>query len=266
MKVKTILHIGMQRTGTTFFQHEVFPKINIRYISPEFFKYGHIGTLAEYHGYILKEDTLVSNENIYCDMWGREDTRFERLEIINKLFPHAKIIFGIRNKEALKKSWYKKSIGVGATWSYEEFLHNINPHLFEYETYIETLKEKFKDVYVYKFEDFKSSPDKVIEEMCNFIGVEIPEIEKEAYKRKWNIGYTERQIKIARRLNKIFKTKLNPDGIIPLPYKWHPHRIIFQKEITLRLKKREHNKILPVYEGEKKDEKSNCVWFRWRNI
>ena len=252
MKVKTILHIGMQRTGTTFFQHEVFPKLNIRYISPEFFKYGHIGTLAEFHSYIMERDTLVSNENIYCDMWNKKDTRFERLEILHNLFPSAKIILGVRDKKALMKSWYKKSIGVGATWSYEEFLQQINTDVFEYEPYIEKLRESFSDVYVYRFEDFKKNPEKIIEEICNFIGVETPEIEKEAYKRKWNVGYTEKQIKIARKLNKVFKTKLNPDGIIPLHYKWHPHRIIFQKEIWIRLRKGKNNKLLPVYEKENK--------------
>jgi len=79
MGVKTAFHMGMPRTGTTFLQHELFPKSDIRYISPEFFRYGHIGTLVEYYKYIMKEDTLVSNENICCDMRDREDTRFERL-------------------------------------------------------------------------------------------------------------------------------------------------------------------------------------------
>ena len=103
MSVKTILHIGMQRTGTTFLQHEIFPKLSIRYITPSFFRYGDIGTLAERHSYVLKEDTLVSNENIYCDMWSKEDMRFERLGILSKLFPEAHIIFAIRDKESLKK-------------------------------------------------------------------------------------------------------------------------------------------------------------------
>jgi len=248
MKVKTVLHIGMPRTGTTFLQHELFPKLKMRYISPEFFKYGHIGTLAEYYNYIMKEDTLVSNENICCDMWNKEDTRFERLEILNKLFPHAKIIFAVRDKESLKKSWYKKSIGIGATWSYEEFLQQINTDVFDYEPYIEHLKNLFSDTYIYKYEDFRKNPDGIIKEMCDFIGVETPEIEKEAYKRKWNVGYTEKQIRFARKLNKIFKTRLNPDGIIPLHYKWHPHRIIFQKEILIRFKKGENKKLLLVYE------------------
>lgn len=240
----------MQRTGTTFFQHEVFPKLNIRYISPVFFKYGSIGTLAEFYSYILREDTLISNENIYCDMWSKEDTRFERLEILHKLFHHAKIIFAIRDKEALKRSWFKKSIGIGATWDYEEFLQQINLNIFEYESYIEKLKELFNDVYIYKYEDFRKNPDKIIKEMCNFIGVEMPEIDREAYKRKWNVGYSEKQIKIARKLNKIFKTRLNPNGIIPLGYSQHPHRIIFQRDLIFKLQGK-RTKLLPVYPAKK---------------
>lgn len=253
MKTKLILHIGMQRTGTTFLQREVFPKLNIRYISPEFFKkYGNMGTLVEYYSYILKKDTLISNENIYCEMWSKKDTRFERIEIIHKLFPHAKIIFGIRDKESLIKSWYKKSIIAGATWSYEEFLNQMNMEIFDYEPYINYLYELFENVYIYKYEDFKKNPRKIINELCEFIGVETPEISEDTFHRKWNIGYTEWQIKIARIFNKIFKTELNKRGIIPLNYIWHPHRIIFQKDLIFKL---ESEKLLPVYEkneGKKK--------------
>jgi len=250
MKNKIILHIGMQRTGTTFLQWEVFPKLNMRYISPEFFKYGNIGTLAEFYHFIRKKDTLISNENIWHHgiKDGYKDTRFQRLELIYKLFPHAKIIFGIRETNSLLKSLYKKTIASGAIWTYKEFLQQINTNVFDYEPYTEKLIEFFSDVYIYKFEDFKKNPEKIIEEICNFISVEIPEIEKEVYNRKWNIGYTEKQIKIARKLNKIFKTPYNPQGIIPLNYKWHPHRIIFQKEISIRLRRGKHNKLLPVYE------------------
>jgi len=248
--VKTILHIGMQRTGTTFLQWEVFPKLNIRYISPEFFKYGNIGTLAESYHFIMKKDTLISNENIWYHgiKDDYEDTRFQRLEIIYKLFPHAKIIFGIRDKDSLLKSLYKKTIASGAIWTYEEFLQQINPSVFDYNPYVKRLKEIFTDVYIYRFEDFKKDPDKLIQDMCDFMEVKAPEIERKAYKRKWNIGYTDKQIKIARKLNKVFKTPYNPRGIIPLKYKWHPHRIIFQKEISIRLRRGKHNKLLPVYE------------------
>jgi len=250
MKVKIIVHIGVQRTGTTFFQHEVFPKLNIRYISPTFFRYGDIGTLAEFYKYILKEDTLVSNENIYCDMWSKKDVRFERLEILHKLFPFAKIILGIRSKESLINSWYKKSIASGAVWNYKEFLHQINMNFFEYGPYIEKLKELFEDVYIYRYEDFRKKPYEIIEEMCNFMDVEIPEIGKEAYGRKWNIGYTTQQIKVARILNKMFKTRLNPKGIIPLKYSLHPHRLMFQKDLFFKLQGK-RTKLLPVYPAER---------------
>ena len=251
MESKIILHIGMQRTGTTFFQHEVFPRLNIRYITPSFFKYGEIGTLAQCYNFIVKEDTLISNENIYCDMWSQEDDRYTRLYIIKKLFPRAKIIFGVREKESLKKSWYKKSIGVGAVWSYDEFLSKINMEFFKYEEYIEGLKEMFKDVYVYKYEEFKKDPRKIIERMCEFMEVEVPEIEEKAFKRRWNIGYSKRQIKIARILNKIFKTRLNPQGIFPLDHTKHPHRIIFQRDIIFKLQGKK-TVLPPVYHSKYK--------------
>ncbi len=86
--------------------------------------------MAQRYNFIVKEGTLISNENIYCDMWSPEDDRYTRLYIVKKLFPYAKIIFGVRDKGSLKKSWYKKSIGAGAVWSYDEFLTKVNLNFF----------------------------------------------------------------------------------------------------------------------------------------
>ncbi|RLF43351.1 MAG: hypothetical protein DRN18_00310 [Thermoplasmata archaeon] len=77
-----------------------------------------------------------------------------------------------------------------------------------------------------------------------------PDIEEGAYKGRWNVGYTDRQIKIARILNKAFKTKLNPKGVIPLRYSLHPHRMIFQKDLIFKLQGK-RTKLLPVYPAKK---------------
>ncbi|RLF46365.1 MAG: hypothetical protein DRN29_05240, partial [Thermoplasmata archaeon] len=57
-----------------------------------------------------------------------------------------------------------------------------------------------KNVYVYKFEEIKKDIYGFVEGICSFIGVDAPE----------------------------FKNDMNPNGIIPLTYHWHPHRILFQ--------------------------------------
>ena len=109
----------------------------------------------------------------------------------------------------------------------------------------------FNDVYIYKFEDFKDNPERAVENICNFVGTAMPVIKEEDYKRKWNIGYNERQIRISRKLNKLFKTRLNPNGIISLRYTLHPHKVIFQKDLFFRLSGK-RTKLLPVYEHSKK--------------
>jgi len=120
----------------------------------------------------------------------------------------------------------------------------------EYEPYIEHLKNLFGDVYVYKYGDFRKNSGRVIKEMYDFIGIEMPEIDKDAYNRRWNVGYTEREIEISRRANRIFKTKLNRNGIISLHYNTinasAPYNIS-KGSVPLRLKKRGYNKLLPVY-------------------
>ena len=103
---------------------------------------------------------------------------------------------------------------------------HINPEKFEYEPYVKYLYELFgkKNVYVYKFEEIKKDIYGFVEGICSFIGVDAPEFKNV----KRNVGYSLWQLKVSRVINMLFKNDMNPNGIIPLTYHWHPHRILFQ--------------------------------------
>ena len=140
-----VLHIGMQRTGSTFLQNEIFTKLeNINFIGfwsresfDTFFRAREIhlkkillhieqfdaeSVRSEFFKHMDQSSTnLISYENIYCHMWKKNDDRLERIENIKQIFPKCRIIFGVREKKAVLSSWYKKYVASGGILSFEEF-------------------------------------------------------------------------------------------------------------------------------------------------
>jgi len=237
-----ILHIGMQRTGSTFLQEELFSNISeinrieknkkiymlIKNIEKHNEKNLNDMIKKEFDEYFSQNKiNLISDENISCRMWTKEDNRYKRIYKIKHFFPNAKIIFGIRNKTNLLISWYKKYVICGGVLSFQYFKKNIiNINKINYDPYIEHLYELFgkKNVFVYKFENMKEDIHKLVNNICSFIGVKTPNFNN-VYR---NIGYSFWQLKISLLINRFFKTSFNPEGIFPLGYELHPHRKIFQ--------------------------------------
>lgn len=245
-----ILHIGMQRTGTTFLQNSIFPNIqevnlanfyrhdgikfdmlgreDVQSILTNIEKYEYNTVYKKIYRHFQDDKiNLISNENIYCEMWTKKDKRVEKIEKTKEFFPNAKIIFGIRDKRDLLLSWYKKYVVNGGTLSFQDFKQvTVNIDKFDYGSYTKYLLELFgkENVYIYRFEEMKRDIYSFVNGICNFMGVDSPNFKN----KKWNVGYSLWQLKTSLILNHFFKTSLNPEGVIPLEYKWHPHRIIFQ--------------------------------------
>jgi len=65
------LHIGMQRTGTTFLQQEIFPKIDVNLVNFEKAKLRYIILNKSIFSEEIKsriktgQKNIISNENIY---------------------------------------------------------------------------------------------------------------------------------------------------------------------------------------------------------
>jgi len=238
-KKQIYLHIGIQRTGTTFLQEEVFPNIKeinfverkkeIITILMSIEQYNHEIVSKKIYSHIQQNKiNLISEENIYCGyMWTKEDNRFEKIEKIKQFFPNAKIIFGIRGKTDLLLSWYKKYVACGGVLSFKEYQKKvINIENLNFWPYVKCLFEYFgeKNVYIYKFENMKKDIHSFVDGICRFLGVETPNFKN----RKRNVGYSLYQLKMSLLINKFFKTPLNPNGVFPLQYGRHPHRKIFQ--------------------------------------
>jgi len=161
--METIIHVGVHKTGTTWLQQCVFPKLKgVLY----FYK----DELVDYKPY---DKILMSNEEWSRSMPDRENQLYPLCEL-KKQYPQAKIIIGIRNENTWFKSCYSQLIRAGSYLSWEQYQQKYKdcrtPIVFYY-----YCKMMWKDVYVYKFEELKSNPDKIIKEMCEFIGCEVPD-------------------------------------------------------------------------------------------
>ena len=138
-----VLHLGLPKTGSTFLQFDVFSHMkdinfvfkDIKNMQEAFddWLFSTIKitkkpidskTINEHLPSYLSENVsnLISQENFYCSMFVKNDDRFILLERINKLYPRAKVILGIRDKKKLLVSWYKQYVAVGGTLSFDGFI------------------------------------------------------------------------------------------------------------------------------------------------
>jgi len=198
MKTEIVIHIGLHKTGTTFLQTEVFPKIpDINYQTKV-----DLTTKVE-EGKI----NLFSDENLdggSYRLFNTVEQRYTILENLHKLYPTAKIILCIRDKDRWLKSAYKQYIVAYKSCSFEEYKRCLDVRFTHYKVYIEDIKKYFNNVYVCTFEELQMNPKKFVKSMCDFIGVQPPEFEnKTVYK-----GITDNQVLFIRVFDTIFPSRV----------------------------------------------------------
>jgi len=234
-KKKIFVHVGLHKTGTTFLQEEIFSKLkNVNYIHQprtflqkdiyskvpkvrvSFFKPDKtLDDIPEFEPNLSSDKiNIISRESLsgapsvgYID----GDVRYTIADRIKKNYPDSKIIVGLREKNSWLYSSYGQYVRSGGTFSYNDWFEKVFDHKYlDFDGYIDYLEELFDDVYVYKLEELKSNTKVFVNNLCDFIGVNIPKYELRVH----NKGFDEKQMKLARFLNKFYRSRLNPRGII----------------------------------------------------
>lgn len=188
------VHIGLHKTGTTFLQNEIFPKMNVNYI----YKW------KDEHR-IKKDKNLISNENLSGNPFEQyTDKRNVLLRGIKATYPHGKIILGLRNKKEIIASLYSQWILGGGTESFDFFYTKMvdNPHL-DYQKLYRFLRMLFgeNNIFIYQYEQLVQHPDEIIERLCDFINVPVPDYMNKRYRKRLD----QRKIWLLRFLNKFFE-------------------------------------------------------------
>jgi len=229
-----IFHVGLPKTGTTFLQKGVFPRIkNINFIDGSHTHNKKIRRLleeickCEKSADVLRREllpflyrdriNLISFESLFGDVYSKDISVSNPYRIADNLylmFPDAKIIFVMRELDGLMISLYGQYVKQGGIKDFSGFVNDvINIERFNFERYTHYLKDIFgeENVYICKFEDLKENAYEFVSGICDFIGVKTPEFKN----KKHNIAYGKRQIEVALTLNKFFRTRFNPSGKIP---------------------------------------------------
>jgi hypothetical protein len=199
-ETKVFIHIGMHKTGTTFLQTEVFPKIpNINYQTKV-----DLTTKVE-PGKI----NLFSDENLdggSYRLFNNANQRDAIIENLHKMFPTAKIIICLRDKEHWLKSAWKQYIVAYYSCSFEEYCKRIDPRFLEFDEYVGKIQHLFgsENVYVCSFQVLLIAPETFVKNLCNFMEVKTPKFEnKTIYK-----GITDGQSLFIQNYDYIFRSKL----------------------------------------------------------
>lgn len=169
------IHIGLHKTGTTFLQQEVFPKLkNVNYIS----KYNRQGSLHLITTKFSKDKiNLFSEEHLtrqnYLD--DGQASMSEIAERIHKLFPEAKIILTLRNKDDWLKSLYNQYARTRGIKSFEEWYKDVfDKEDLNFEKFEKLLNDLFDDVLVLNYELLKKDSDLFVKKICEFMNVDVP--------------------------------------------------------------------------------------------
>jgi hypothetical protein len=234
------IHIGMSRTGTTWLQNEVFPKLkNINYIDrnikPKESRNPFIMDIPDNGKPVLISNEVFCNYNRLHSYHGKYvASPVEIIKRLNKVFPDSKIIFGNRDKESWLFSVYNNLVKSGYPYSFgffkEDLIDTIDINDLE-----KLIKELFDEVFVYDFDEFKKDNYKLLVKLCDFLNVDIPDgieyktvnqsiKEKHVGKILWLNGFSRTKFNGYKGLlpNKIRKYIVNKLKV--MEYKWRKKR------------------------------------------
>lgn len=214
-KPKIVIHVGLGKSGSTFLQKAIFPRLKGVEV------YGANNQRLQIYSQ-FKEDkiNILTDENFLGCALKFKNLNATKSVLINRLssmFPDAKIIIVLRDKDDWLWSLYKKYIRTGGIKKYDSFcVDMLNPHFINFEETVAILKKNFKEVLVLQYDDLKNNHSNFVKDICDFIGVDVPMYKNEYY----NKDILDKDIGKYIFFNKLFKTEYNAKGV--LPFYWNP--------------------------------------------
>lgn len=198
-----IVHIGYPKTGTTWFQKQLYPKVKDIYffsreeliehlINIDIFSFDppkarrELETLANGKRMVICEELLVGGLDIPFGLGEFIKVMADRLRLV---FPDAEIVIFVRNQVDIIASAYFQYIRSGGTYSVRKYL-NANKtfnaffknHLlyslkfFQFDLTIRYYEKLFtkEQVSVFLYEDFKTNTEQFVEEFLGEFNLGFP--------------------------------------------------------------------------------------------
>jgi len=191
-----ILHLGLHKTGTTFLQKYIFPKLDgVFYanpIRPLGFRQciitkkivDNIPTLISYEG-LSRHNYINDNEISMCEIASR----------LGKVFPDARAFVVLRNPDSWLRSLYNEYAKYDGRLPFDMWRTNIfDERDLDFEGYVSHLKSVFSDVLVLDYEYLRDDPHSFVNKLCRWIGTETPDFKIIGS----NVSFNNRQLKFLR--------------------------------------------------------------------
>ncbi|MFN4113451.1 MAG: hypothetical protein ACK4GD_05875 [Sphingomonadaceae bacterium] len=234
------------KTASTLLQGEVFPKVpdTAFHAYPSGFPHrasdlrrnhdhAALASLAaDMRGWMARSDKglqLFSWEGLVGDYLGNYADRAVMLDLMQAVAPDAHILLVIRKQADLANSLYKQALHRGHWPRVEAFLNyadgalgpfragaeaNIAIASLDFDAAVQTYEGAFgaERVHVLAYEWLRADPDRFYAGLAAALGRSVT---RPAPGKALNVGYNEASARLARRLNRLFRTPHNPRGILP---------------------------------------------------
>ncbi len=246
---KVYIHLGLHKTGSTFFQKKFYPMYSE-------FNYKHLrdaSTLSEFNQYILRENALTfslehaktlfykhlspnETEQGILTLCEEQFSGFPLQDALNRkmifdrllaFFPNANFVIVLRNQKDFVKSMYAEYLKKGGTATLKNFLTRKDSTLnfsrgsyLKYFDYYNCIKNRVteKKVKVLYYEDLNYNPELFFNELNSFFNLNLS-ISESILNAKENVSFKSEFFNSVRFYNIIGKTPYGKDHLIPTRFK-----------------------------------------------
>ena len=210
-----ILHIGIQKTGTTFVQNAVFPLWKgIHYLGND--------KLEILLRCPSDRPVLLSREGLSGQNWAHHAVRERSIARLAHLFPKARIMLSFRKHSRYIASSYCQYLQRGGYLPFEEYFDPLNDSGymkvddFRFKLKVDAVQAYFgRTPFVFFQEELHQDIDKLLTDMESLIGGKAP-AKSDIKNRKYNQSVKYHPAILLRFLNRYSRSELNPDGALPL--------------------------------------------------
>ncbi len=239
-----VLHVGWQKTGSTWLQKSVFPRLpdvefigkrypmraedwslqlfnTIHFVDDLEFSADRIAEVVRAHtAHVpLSKVRVLSGEGLVGNPWHAGFDSKRNADRLQAIFGPAKILFTVRNQGDMLESLYKQYLLEGGTCRFETLLSTRSQHAdfrmehLQYPRLIRYYESLFgaDQVRVIPYELLVNEPQQFVDLICEFIGVDrwtLNESQR-GYVRR---GFSPNLCRYMRYINYVAKSNFNPAG------------------------------------------------------
>lgn len=205
------VHVGLHKTGTTYFQSEVFPRWKgLKYVR-------HL-TLENFLKIDPNVNSLVSREGYTAGVVAHAGEKLIFLKRLSRMLPDARILISFRSHSSYLNAIYSQYLRYGGTLEVGDFfdLESDNGYMkradLTFRSYVDGISEYWgRPPFVFLLSELKESKDKLFKDLGDYFGVPAPSLESIGDGRR-NVSLGAGQAEVLRKINKWSGVELHRDG------------------------------------------------------